>query len=67
MLQNPKPHLFKILQREGERATWPKISSIETHARVGKTLQHCLELLNAPQIAVSTEVAAEMRPGVIVV
>jgi NTE family protein len=46
MLQNPRPHLFKILQREGERATWPKISSIETHARIGKTLQHCLELLN---------------------
>lgn len=46
MLQNPRPHLFKILQREGERATWPKISSIEIHARVGKTIQHCLELLN---------------------
>ena len=25
MLQNPRPHLFKLLQREGERATWPKI------------------------------------------
>ncbi len=24
MLQNPRPYLFKILQREGERATWPK-------------------------------------------
>jgi predicted acylesterase/phospholipase RssA len=45
MLQNPKQHLFKMLQREGERATWPKISSIETHARVGKTIQHSLELL----------------------
>ena len=46
MLQNPRPYLFKVLQREGERATWPKISLIETHARVGKTIQHCLELLN---------------------
>lgn len=45
MLQNPKPHLFKLLQTEGERATWPKISSIETHARIGKTIQHCLEVL----------------------
>lgn len=45
MLQNPRPHLFKILQREGERATWPKISMIETQERVGKTIQHCLELL----------------------
>lgn len=46
MLQNPRPYLFKILQREGERATWPKISLIETQERVGKTIQHCLELLN---------------------
>ena len=45
LMQNPRPHLFKLLQREGERATWPKISAIETHARVGKTIQHCLELL----------------------
>lgn len=46
MLQNPRPELFALLQREGERATWPKISSIETHARIGKTIQHCLEVLN---------------------
>jgi NTE family protein len=46
MFQNPRPYLFKLLQREGERATWPKISSIETHARVGKTIQHCLEILS---------------------
>ena len=49
MLQNPRPYLFKLLQREGEQATWPKMSSIETHARVGKTIQHCLELLNYQQ------------------
>jgi NTE family protein len=46
MFQNPRPYLFKLLQREGERATWPKITTIETHARVGKTILHCLELLN---------------------
>ena len=45
MLQNPRPELFKLLQQEGERATWPKISSIEIHARIGKTIQHCLEML----------------------
>ena len=45
MLQNPRPHLFKILQREGERATWSKISSIEIHARIGKTIEHCLDML----------------------
>ena len=46
MLKNPRPHLFKLLQREGEQATWPKISMIEIHARIGKTIQHCLELLH---------------------
>lgn len=45
MLQNPRPHLFSILQREGERATWPKVSSIDAHARIGKTIMHCLESL----------------------
>ena len=50
MLQNPKPKLFNMLQREGERATWPKISSIEAHARIGKTIQHCLEILKSPQV-----------------
>ena len=55
MLQNPRPHLFKLLQREGERATWPKISMIETHARVGKTIQHCLEVLTALDTAEMNE------------
>jgi len=45
MLKNPRPKLFKILQQEGERATWPKLSSIETHARIGKTIEHCLTAL----------------------
>lgn len=47
MLKNPSKPLFKKLQREGERATWPKISGIATHARIGKTLEHCIEILNA--------------------
>ena len=54
MLQNPRPHLFRLLQREGERATWPKISAIETHARVGKTIQHCLDDLQAQNDAQRT-------------
>ncbi|WOE32547.1 MULTISPECIES: DUF3336 domain-containing protein [unclassified Acinetobacter] len=49
MLQNPKHDVFKVLQHEGEKATWPKISSIEAHARVGKTIHHCLELLKYQQ------------------
>ena len=43
MLQNPRPYLFKILQGEGERATWAKIAAIETQARIGKTIEHCLK------------------------
>lgn len=46
ILKNPRPKIFKILQQEGERATWPKISAIETHARIGKTIEHCLALLH---------------------
>lgn len=49
MLQNPKPELFALLQGEGERATWPKISSIESHARIGKTLENCLSQLALDQ------------------
>lgn len=45
MLQDPTAALFKRLQREGERSTWKKISNIETHARVGKTIGHCLQQL----------------------
>ncbi|TCM67273.1 NTE family protein [Acinetobacter calcoaceticus] len=56
MLQNPRPFLFNLLQREGERATWPKISSIESHARIGKTIEHCLESLNTPQSHASTQI-----------
>lgn len=51
MLKNPDRQLFKKLQREGERATWPKISGIATHARIGKTLEHCLEMLEAKRVA----------------
>ncbi|MGL5403395.1 MAG: patatin-like phospholipase family protein, partial [Acinetobacter sp.] len=49
MLKNPRPKLFKVLQQEGERATWLKISSIEIHARIGKTIEHCLTSLRKQQ------------------
>ncbi|MFA9202848.1 MAG: DUF3336 domain-containing protein [Flavobacteriales bacterium] len=46
MLQNPKQALFQRLLKEGERATWPKISMIRSHAKIGKTLDHCLSRLD---------------------
>lgn len=51
MLRDPQKKLFKLLQQEGERATWPKISAIETNARIGKTLQACLEKLDQKRLA----------------
>ena len=50
VLQNPRPQLFAILQQEGQRTTWPKISSIEIHARIGKTIEQCLTLLQQQQL-----------------
>jgi NTE family protein len=29
----------------GERATWPKISMIRSHARISKTLERCVRRL----------------------
>lgn len=50
MLQDPKRKLFQRLMKEGERATWPKISMIATHAKIGKTLEHCLDRLAQQRI-----------------
>ncbi|GAB3042257.1 DUF3336 domain-containing protein [Acinetobacter apis] len=49
LLKNPTPEIFKKLQREGERATWPKISMIEMYARTGKTIEHILARLKQRQ------------------
>ncbi|MEB3754782.1 DUF3336 domain-containing protein [Acinetobacter sp. MD2(2019)] len=51
LLQNPRPHIFQLLQKEGERATWPKVSAIEIHARIGKTIEHVLDDLQAQEKA----------------
>lgn len=51
MLRDPSPELFQILMKEGERATWPKISAIRTHARIGKTLDQCLARLDQRRMA----------------
>lgn len=63
MLKNPSEKLFKLLQREGEQATWPKISSIATHARIGKTLEHCLQLLDQKRLVLLKESLAKDECG----
>lgn len=45
MLSNPDPAFVRQLILEGERATWPKISMIRSHARISKTLERCVARL----------------------
>ena len=45
MLSNPSDDLVKELILEGERATWPKIARIRTHAKISQTLEKCIERL----------------------
>jgi NTE family protein len=40
----------------GERATWPKISMIRSHARISKTLERCVRRLKQ-----QNRKAAELR------
>lgn len=43
MLANPSPAFIRQMMLEGERATWPKISMIRSHAKISKTLERCIQ------------------------
>ncbi|MGF2734952.1 DUF3336 domain-containing protein [Marinobacter sp. DUT-1] len=45
MLANPDPAYVREMILAGERATWPKISMIRSHARISKTLERCVRRL----------------------
>lgn len=45
ILSNPDPKFVQEMMLAGERATWPKISMIRTHAKISKTLEHCIDRL----------------------
>ncbi|MCG7199515.1 DUF3336 domain-containing protein [Marinobacter pelagius] len=45
MLANPEPDYVREMILAGERATWPKISMIRSHARISKTLERCVRRL----------------------
>jgi len=45
MLSNPSPEFVREMVLAGERATWPRISMIRTHARISKTLERCVRRL----------------------
>lgn len=49
MLANPDPAWVKEMILQGERATWPKISMIRSHARISKTLERCIRRLKTEQ------------------
>tara|TARA_R110000868_G_scaffold22420_6_gene92122 strand:+ start:67743 stop:69194 length:1452 start_codon:yes stop_codon:yes gene_type:complete len=45
MLANPDPAYVREMILAGERATWPRISMIRSHARISKTLERCVRRL----------------------
>lgn len=45
MLADPRPEFVREMILAGERATWPKISMIQSHARISKTLERCVRRL----------------------
>ena len=49
MLSNPEPAYVREMILAGERATWPKISMIRSHARISKTLERCVRRLKNQQ------------------
>jgi TAG lipase/steryl ester hydrolase/phospholipase A2/LPA acyltransferase len=55
MLSNPDPDFIRQMVLEGERATWPKISMIRSHARISKTLERCVKRLKDYQRRNSTD------------
>lgn len=55
MLSNPEPAYVREMILAGERATWPKISMIRSHARISKTLERCVRRLKNQQKRATAE------------
>jgi NTE family protein len=47
MLSNPSPEFVRELTLAGERATWPKLAMIQTHAKISRTLERCVKQLES--------------------
>lgn len=45
MLSNPTTEFVEEMMLQGERATWPKIAMIRTHAKISDTLERCISRL----------------------
>jgi NTE family protein len=42
VLSNPSSEFISELMLQGERATWPRLAMINTHAKISKTLEQCI-------------------------
>lgn len=63
ILANPDPAWMKDMVLQGERATWPKISMIRSHARISKTLERCIKRLKSEQRRASAELHLVSQSG----
>ncbi|MFD2228710.1 DUF3336 domain-containing protein [Alkalimarinus sediminis] len=57
ILRNPSPEFVQELILQGERATWPKLAMIRTHAKISQTLENCISRLKIK----ATRSKAELR------
>ncbi|MBS3803327.1 MAG: DUF3336 domain-containing protein [Oleiphilaceae bacterium] len=53
MLSNPDPAFVRQMILEGERATWPKMAMIRSHAHIANTLERCIRRLRDRKTAAS--------------
>ncbi|KZX78831.1 patatin [Oleiphilus sp. HI0009] len=42
VLSNPSSDFISELMMQGQRATWPRLAMIRTHAKISKTLEQCI-------------------------
>jgi len=45
MMSNPSPEFVREMLLAGQRATWPEISRIRSHAKISQTLERCISQL----------------------
>lgn len=60
MLQNLDKKTLVWFRTQAERVTWPKIAMIQTHAKVGQTLDRCLNKLTQQQQALEAQRAGKV-------
>lgn len=71
VLSNLTREKWAWFRLQGERATWPKIAQIKTHARIAQTLRACIHKLETGRVFGRRNIAkpvlvssTDLRPGV---